>query len=111
MNHSGARGVMKKRKWKAWLVDDLPRNLTKFRSNHKNNYAIRTFKHPNEVMEQIAQENYPDALLCDVFFYDTLREAKRVEKDIEKLSKKLKREATKANANDHSRALGLGNEP
>jgi hypothetical protein len=98
---------MKKRKWKAWLVDDLPSNLTKFRSNHKNHYAIRTFKHPNEVMEQIAQENYPDALLCDVFFYDTLREAKRVEKDIEKLSKKLKREATKANANDHSRALGL----
>ena len=75
--------------------------------NHKNHYAIRTFKHPNQVMEQIAEENYPDALLCDVFFYDEVREAKRVEKDIEKLSKKLKREATKANANDHRRALGL----
>ena len=96
-----------KRKWKVWLVDDLPSNLRKFKSNHESHYAIRTFKHPKQVMEQIAQENYPDALLCDVFFYDEVREAKRVEGEIEKLSKALKRAAKKSNANDHSRTLGI----
>jgi hypothetical protein len=58
-------------------------------------------------MEQIVKGKFPDALLCDVFFYDTVKEAKRVEKEVEKLSKKLKRAATKANANDHSRTLGI----
>jgi hypothetical protein len=59
-----------KKKWSVWLVDDLPSNLKKFTSNHKGHYAIRTFKHPNQVMKQIVKKNYPDALLCDVFFYD-----------------------------------------
>ena len=104
--HGSGRPAMK-RKWKVWLVDDLPSNLRKFKSNHESHYAIRTFEHPKQVMEQIAQENYPDALLCDVFFYDEVREAKRVEGEIEKLSKALKRAAKKSNANDHSRTLGI----
>jgi Predicted nucleotide-binding protein containing TIR-like domain len=96
-----------KKKSEVWLVDDLPSNLKKFKSNHKNHYKIRTFSHPNKVMERIAKGKRPDALLCDVFFYDTVKKAKRAEEVVDDLSKDLKRAATKANANDHSLTLGI----
>jgi hypothetical protein len=96
-----------KKKWEVWLVDDLPSNLKNFRSNHKGHYNIRTFSHPGQVMREIRKGKYPDALLCDVFFYDTVNEAERVEKEVDKLSEKLKRAATKVKANDHSRTLGI----
>jgi hypothetical protein len=96
-----------KKKWEVWLVDDLPSNLKNFRSNHKDHYNIRTFANPNQVMKEISKGKCPDALLCDVFFYNTVNEAERVEKIVDKLSEKLKRAATKAKANDHSRTLGI----
>jgi len=97
----------KQQKWKVWLVDDLPSNLKTFKSNHKNHYKVRTFKNPNQVMKLITKGTYPDALLCDVFFYNNVKEAKRVEGDVEKLSDELKRKAKELNANDHSRTLGI----
>jgi CheY-like chemotaxis protein len=99
--------VKKENKWKVWLVDDLPSNREKFKSNHEGYYNVRTFKRPNEVMKRIKKGNYPDALLCDVFFYDKVKEAKRVEKEVEKLSEELKHKAKELNANDHSRTLGI----
>jgi hypothetical protein len=96
-----------KKKWEVWLVDDLPSNLKNFRSNHKDHYNIRTFANPNQVMKEISKGKCPDALLCDVFFYNTVNEAERVEKIVDKLSEKLKRAATRAKANDHSRTLGI----
>jgi hypothetical protein len=96
-----------KKKWEVWLVDDLASNLKKFVANHKNHFKIRTFRYPNQVMDRIAKGRYPDALLCDVFFYDDPKEARRVEEDIGKLSRELKRTATSINANDHSRTLGV----
>jgi hypothetical protein len=90
-----------------WLVDDLPSNLKKFKSKHKTHYKIRTFTHPNQVKTQIAKGKRPDALLCDVFFYDPVTEAERVEKIVDDLAKDLKRAATEANANDHSLTLGI----
>lgn len=99
--------MKKENKWKVWLVDDLPSNREKFKSNHEGYYNVRTFKRPNEVMKRIKKGNYPDALLCDVFFYDKVKEAKRVEKEVEKLSEELKHKAKELNANDHSRTLGI----
>jgi hypothetical protein len=96
-----------KNKWEVWFVDDLPNNLKRFKSNHKGHYKIRTFTHPHQVMTEIKNGKRPDALLCDVFFYDTIKEAERVEEVVEKLSHKLKRAATKAKANDHMRTLGI----
>ena len=96
-----------KEKSEVWLVDDLPSNLEKFKSNHKNHYTIRTFSHPDPVMKQIAEGKFPDALLCDVFFYETVTEAEHAEEIVNDLSKDLKRAATKMNANDHSLTLGI----
>src|SRR5271168_3806449 len=94
-----------KEKCEVWLVDDLPSNLKNFKSNHKDYYKIRTFALPNQVMKELRKGKRPDA--CDVFFYDTIKEAKRVERIVENLSDELKRGATKAKANDHRRTLGI----
>ena len=91
-----------KEKWEVWLVDDLPSNLKKFKSNHKDHYKIRTFAHPRQVIKEITKGKSPDALLCDVFFYDTVPKAKQAEKIVDKLSKKLKRAATEANASNQA---------
>ena len=58
-------------------------------------------------MKQIVKGKCPDALLCDIFFYNTVTEAERAEKIVDNLSETLKRAATKAKANDHSRTLGI----
>jgi hypothetical protein len=66
-----------------WLVDDLPRNLRKFEENHRGYFKIETFSKIDEVLDRIHEKDYPDALLCDVFFYDSVEEAERVEAEIE----------------------------
>jgi hypothetical protein len=50
---------------------------------------------------------YPDALLCDVFFYDSVDQAREVEQKIESLADQLKKTATEIGANDHRRAVGI----
>jgi CheY-like chemotaxis protein len=94
------------RKRKVWLVDDLPENLERFRSNHESHFDIETFSNTGEVLSRINNKEYPDALLCDVFFYDT-EEARNVEKKIEGLAAQLKQTATEIGANDHTRAVGI----
>ena len=55
----------------------------------------------------IQRDERPDALLCDVFFYETFEEAERVEGDVERLAIHLRAEASKAKANDPQRAKGI----
>jgi predicted nucleotide-binding protein len=92
---------------KVWFVDDLPRNLERFQANHHKHFDVRTFSKTKEVLALIQQGTRPDALLCDVFFYDSVEEAERVESEIDKLSVHLKAAATEAKAHDPQRAKGI----
>ena len=92
---------------KVWLVDDLPENLERFRSNHESHFDIETFSSPGAVLRRISNKEYPDALLCDVFFYDSLDVARDVEQKIENLAEQLKKTATDIGANDHTRTIGI----
>lgn len=65
-----------------WFVDDLPENLEKFKRNHSENFKVRTFNNIIEVLAAL-KKSMPDALLCDVFFFDTLKRGKEVEDQIE----------------------------
>jgi CheY-like chemotaxis protein len=97
--------MIKKRK--VWLVDDLPENLERFQSNHESHFDIETFSNTGAVLHRISNKEYPDALLCDVFFYDSVDEAREVEQKIDKLAKQLKTTATEIGANDHTHATGI----
>jgi len=74
-----------------WFVDDLPRNRATFETNHGNDFAIKTFSKTSDVLTRIHKGEYPDALLYDIFFYDTVEEAERVEKTIADLAENLKK--------------------
>jgi hypothetical protein len=95
------------KKRKVWLVDDLPENLDRFRLNHESHFDIKTFSHTGDVLRRINNKEYPDALLCDIFFYDTVEEAREVEHRIEQLAQDLKTTATAIGANDHTHAVGI----
>ena len=66
------------KKPKVWFVDDLQSNLDEFTEAHDQYFEVTTFLEPTEVFDRLNQER-PDALLCDVFFYDTPEEAQRIE--------------------------------
>jgi PleD family two-component response regulator len=57
-----------------WYVDDLPTNLENFKKNHCQAFNIKTFSSPNQVVAELTTSK-PDALLCDIFFYDSVEAA------------------------------------
>jgi hypothetical protein len=58
-------------------------------------------------LKRIRKREYPEALLCDVFFYDTVKEAERVEGEIARLAKELKKSAIEMDLYDHRHAAGI----
>jgi hypothetical protein len=90
-----------------WYVDDLPSNLEAFRQKHKSHFEITVFTEPSAVLRRIHKREYPDALLCDVFFYPSVEEAKRVEELVAQLATDLKQKALDIGAYDHTHAAGV----
>ena len=58
-------------------------------------------------MRRIHNKDYPDALLCDVFFYESVSRAKEVERKIGELAETLKRTAIEIGVHDHRHAAGI----
>jgi CheY-like chemotaxis protein len=95
-------------KYKVWLVDDLPRNESAFEKNHGADFAVETFSKTSEVLQRIQRGEYPDALLCDVFFYDNVAQAEDVEAKVQELANKLREKAIEIGAYDHRYTAGVG---
>jgi hypothetical protein len=80
-------------KFRVWFVDDREENLKMFQDNHGNDFEIRAFEKPDEVLRALKAKESPDALLCDIFFYDDpkRREAieERVKCEVEQLKKSV----------------------
>lgn len=72
-----------------WFVDDLPSNLEKFKTNHEQAFTIRTFTKPEEVTAALV-ESLPDALLCDIFFYDSVELAADMERRVQEKAAELR---------------------
>lgn len=72
-----------------WYVDDLPSNLEKFKTNHEQAFTIRTFTKPEEVTAALV-ESLPDALLCDIFFYDSVELAEDMERKVQEKAAELR---------------------
>lgn len=87
-----------------WYVDDLPSNLEKFKTNHQQAFTIRTFSKPEEVTAALV-ESLPDALLCDVFFYDSVELAEDMERKVQQKAAELRA------FGEHIGANRLANQP
>lgn len=75
-----------------WFVDDLQSNLDAFSAAHSDAFNVVTFLHTSDVQERLKHET-PDALLCDIFFYDTPEGAEAIESQIQGESQKLRQTA------------------
>ena len=71
-----------------WYVDDLPSNLEKFKEKHSEAFTIETFSRPERVLESL-EKSRPDALLCDIFFYENGEIAEEMETKVWEKAKEL----------------------
>jgi hypothetical protein len=94
-------------KYTVWLVDDLAKNRRDFETNHASDFDVKTFAKPSEVLSRISRGECPDALLIDVFFYDTEEQAQKAEEDVAEQASKLREAAAKLGLLDHRYAAGI----
>src|ERR1039458_1225667 len=71
-----------------WYVYDLPSNLEKFKEKHSEAFTIETFSRPERVLESL-EKSRPDALLCDIFFYENGEIAEEMETKVWEKAKEL----------------------
>jgi hypothetical protein len=90
-----------------WFVDDLPSNLEKFREKHGRSFDVETFHDPGAVLERIRRKEYPDALLCDLFFFDSVDEGQRAETKVVELAQELNQAAFNSGIDVQTRARGI----
>jgi len=97
-----------KRKPVVWYVDDLPENLDRFNSHHGGVFTVRTFAHVEDVMAAL-DASKPDALLCDIFFYESVEVAQRMEKSVSEKADELRKfgEEIGADRSDYQAGIGL----
>ncbi len=95
-----------KKKPVVWYVDDLPANLERFRTNHGQAFTLRTFARPEEVRAALV-ESTPDALLCDIFFYDSPAIAEDMEKRVQEKAAELRRFGDEIGATRESNLAGI----
>ena len=89
-----------------WYVDDLPSNLEKFSKNHGRTFSVRTFARPEEVTAAL-NESRPDALLCDVFFYDTVSIAEEMERLVQEKATEIRKFGEQIGANRIANQAGV----
>ncbi len=89
-----------------WYVDDLPENLERFRKNHGGAFAVSTFDTPGEVLTALS-ESKPDALLCDIFFYETPEIARSMEGMVAEKAEEIREFGARIGANKVANQAGI----
>jgi hypothetical protein len=93
--------------YRVWLVDDLAKNRHQFEINHASDFDVEKFAKPSDVLSRIVRGEYPDALLIDVFFYDTEEQAEKAEEEVAVIANKLRKDAAKLGLFDHKYAAEI----
>src|SRR6267143_1003994 len=91
---------------RVWMVDDLKENRDKFQKSHEHRFTVRVFKSPYDALTTLESEK-PDALLCDIYFYDNPSEAETVERLVEEKANDLLQLAKKINAEGNETGIKL----
>jgi CheY-like chemotaxis protein len=90
---------------RVWFVDDLPENLASFEAAYGRVFEVTTFSSPREAREALERKTRPDALLCDIFFYDSTEQAVHIEQEVGKKAEELRRFAHETLKADEPRFL------
>jgi hypothetical protein len=89
-----------------WFVDDLPSNLKEFERRHAGAFHVVTFRSPAEVLRTLEKDR-PDALLSDIFFYDTPERAEEIERKVNDEAEKLRGSAHQIGADRENCLAGI----
>jgi len=89
-----------------WFVDDLDENLQAFADDHMESFTIRTFNAPQDVLDCL-DEMIPDALLCDIFFYENPKIAQNTERKISEKEAEIRRLASEIGALGENHEKGI----
>ena len=94
-------------RYKVWFVDDLPANRKRFEQEHGDDFRVKTFTSPDEVLDAIRKHGAPDALLCDIYFYDSVAEAEQIEKKVNEEAQRLRQVGETIQANREEAQKGI----
>jgi hypothetical protein len=89
-----------------WYVDDLVSHLDNFEQDHKGVFDTRKFANPQDVIDALKRSKR-DALLCDIFFYETEEKARRVEDQVLGKAQELTRFAASIGADKEKYQGGI----
>jgi CheY-like chemotaxis protein len=92
---------------RVWLVDDLEVNRKNFQRDHESDFEITVFEKPSAVLQALRTCEPPDALLCDVYFYDDLKKREEIEAQVDAQVKQLEKLASNFGATQAQEGIGL----
>jgi len=89
-----------------WYVDDLTSQLDKFEADHGRVFEVRKFTNPQNVIDEL-KESRPDALLCDLFFYEPEETARQIEEQVLGKAQELRQFASSIGADREEHQAGI----
>src|SRR5262249_51560800 len=88
----GNRPASNGQRFRVWLVDDSELSRTEFYDGQKHHFDVETFCTPGELLDAL-RTRAPDALLCDIYFYDDPAQRDRLEERVRDRVAQLREEA------------------
>lgn len=92
---------------RVWLVDDREANRRKFVGRHGGEFEVKTFETPDQLLSAFRVEAPPDALLCDIFYYQDADQREDVERRVEREAKRIENLAAELHADEAADGIGL----
>ncbi len=94
-------------RYRVWLVDDREQNRKQFQDEHGRDFDVRVFSTPDEVLRALRSSSPPDALLCDIYFYEDQEKREKIESRVSEEAKKFTTLAAEFGAEDAQLGIGL----
>jgi CheY-like chemotaxis protein len=99
-----------RKRLKVWLVDDLASNRDDFKTRHQDHFHVQVFSSITTMKEKLdaaTRAKKPDAILCDVYFFDEEAEAQAAEDRVAQLRPSLDAMAVELKAEKHAAGVEL----
>lgn len=94
-------------KYRVWLVDDREENRRTFEERHRAEWEVRTFDQPDAVLAALKEGRSPNALLCDIYFYNDPQRREEIEKLVERKAVELRELASDLEPDKAQEGIGL----
>jgi CheY-like chemotaxis protein len=98
---------MLKRRYRVWLVDDREINRKEFLRDLGGGFDVTVFESPNAVLRALDTCERPDALLCDIYFYDDPEKREAIESRVEHNVKELQKLAAEFGTSEAQAGIDL----